>query len=247
MNFIDIHGRYHQKPITPERPYPGNNAFLFTGYAEMVGLKISYLEVLDAWVKSKTKYGYNRHPNGDKFPSSSHDELVGFYMTFNYVMPSLVNSQYENQYWQFCNLEGFKPTPWWKLNPIKVLIDFWRLYREEKPRTATNKYPYLWPIIFKHSAQHVYFYKRMAGVPTGIYLTIRFLLASAYTLEFGSLSSQVMLGFKLLALKGRGLSYFEQCVYDDFFKEVDFKQIVTEYFHPYENHPIITALQGKDL
>lgn len=250
MNFIDHHCRYHQNPVTDSNPYPGNNAFLYTGYASVLGMVPQHRikNIMYAWVLSQTAYGYDRHPNYDHTPASSHDEVVGIFMLnpLDHGSRLRLKTLKENHY-QVCNLDGFKPKAWWKLNPLRVIRDLWRLSREENPRKATYKYPYIWPITFSHAPEHVYFYHRMAGVKPGIYLELRFILASYFSINFGNPSGQTMLGFKLLALKKIGLTDDEEELYQYFFDRVDFIEVVRKYFAPYENHPINTALQYTDL
>lgn len=249
MLFIDEFGRYHQKPVTEDKPFPGNNAFLFSGYARVAGLydkdHLNLIKVWDCWDKCQTKYGYNRHPNKDPFPACSHDEIVGMFLLTGSLGCKLLEDKLSKQRYQVCNLDGFEPKSWLKLNPFKVIRDFWRLWREDKPRTSTYKYPYIWPICFGHAPEHIYFYKRAAGVDPGVYLTLRFVLASTFTVYFGGVSGRTMLGFKLQKLESMvGFNEEEQEVYNLFHNFVDFKQTVREYFSPYTDHPITEALQG---
>lgn len=249
MNFTDKYRRIHQKPVTESDPTPGNNAFLYSGYASVVGL-VSYhdkQEILYCWMDCLTDYGYNRHPDGNVYPASSHDELVGISLLYGVGMWPIL-PELERNKWQVCNLEGFEPKSWWKLNPLKVIRDFWRLSKEENPRKATYKYPYIWPIIFTIRPNHRYFIKRMGRKKPTIWETINHHLASSFTAANGSNSSKVMLGFKLIALRDTlRETYAEQGLRETIFEGMDFKDEVREYFSPYLEHPITLALQKIEL
>jgi hypothetical protein len=244
MNFQDSFGRFHQKPVTEDKQFPGNNAFCYSGYAYVVGkLNLAKTEIYRCWKMCQTEFGYNRHPNGDLEPASSHDELVGIFMVFDKAMASWVHT-YESQDWQVCNLPGFKPTKWYKLNTFKVIRDFWRLSREEKPRTATYKYPYIWPIVFRIRRHHIYFIKRCAGVRPSISETVSFVANTFFSMVVSiwtEKSKDVMLGFKFIKLKQLGLTTLEEVLLDEYRTCILFPSNVREYFSPFVEHPIVEA------
>lgn len=240
--YRDAYDRIHDKLVTPSDPFPCNNAFLYSAYALVAGLSIDIPRVQECFTRSQTKFGYNRHPDGKPIPASSHDELVGMMMMWPKGKCLQAYTQYQSQRFQICNLDGFVPIPWNKLNPLRVLINFWRLGQETNPRKATPNYPYIWPMVFKHSPQQVYFYRRCAGLEPGSYLSLRFLLASLFTIWRGSNSSVVMLGFKLWKLSEQmnGIEKMVRKIYDG---HRDFESEVRRYFPP--DHPIIKSLSGK--
>ncbi|HEY0752250.1 MAG TPA: hypothetical protein VGD26_13915 [Chitinophagaceae bacterium] len=242
-NYYDSFGRIHDKPVTAADPYPCNNSFLFTGEASLLNVPVDVTTVWRCYYgECATKYGYNRNPGGAPLPASSHDEIVGLFMmcaSSSLVMAGQLYDQLNERLFQVCNLEGFKPTPIYKLNPLKVVRDFWRLSREEKPRTATYKYPYIWPIVFRHLPQHTYFYARCAGIAPDFIHSAYHFFAGLHTVYRGNNSSRVMLGFKLLKLNKLGLTRTEKVLKWFYNKRVRFATEVVQYFP--KNHPIAIA------
>lgn len=233
--YYDKFGRLHDKPVTDTNPYPCNNSFLYSGEAAVLGVKIDSRQVIDCFDdECSVRYGFNRNPGGGIFPLSSHDEIVGLFMLGkdrHYIYGNL-----ERQYFQVCNLPDFKPTQLHKLNPIKVAFDFWRLSREENPRKATHKYPYIAPIVFRHAPQHTYFYARCASRETGIIHSLYFFIASMFTIFGSNNSSKVMLGFKLLKLKQLNYTLLEKLAAKIYNLKLNFREEVKVYFP--EGHPI---------
>lgn len=240
--YIDKHGRYHDKNVTPSTPFPCNNSFLYTGYASLVGAPVNVVPVLQCFKECSTEFGYNRNPDGDIFPASSHDEVVGLFMLMTKVGAKSLYEETKAQHFQVCNLPGFSPTPLYKLNPIKVVRDFWRLSREENPRKATFKFPYIAPIVFRHLPNHTYFYSRCAGNYISYVHAAYTFAASLSTIFLGSNSSKVMLGFKLLKLKKLGLTRTEKLLKLIYNAKVDFYREVLEYFPT--DHPITKAAEN---
>lgn len=241
MNYYDRHGRLHDKIVTATDPFPSNNSFLFSGEASLLGVPVDKLKVLSCWSKCQTDYGYFRNPDCKMLPASSHDEVVGIFMLSS-MFGDREKRHYEQlkeQRFQVCNLPGFVPTPWYKLNPFRVVRDYWRLSREENPRKAAHKYEYIWPIIFRHLPQHTYFYKRCAGlVPNFAHSAYNF-CAALHTIYRGDNSSRTMLGFKLLKLKKLGQTWHEKLLTKLYNRKLDFAAEVGKYFPT--DHPIAIA------
>ena len=236
--YRDSYGRIHDKPVSQSNPFPCNNAFLFSGYAKVCGIQDVSDNIQECFTLSQTQFGFNRHPDGKQLPASSHDELVGMMMLWPKYKCRQAVTHYQSQMFQICNLDGFVPIPWTKLNPLQVVSNFWRLSHEGNPRKATPSYPYIWPIAFKHAPQHVYFYHRCAVLAPGIYLTVRFFMASLFTIWHGSNSGQVMLGFKLWKLSGQR-NWVERVVAKLYSVQCDFEMEVRKSFPP--DHPIIES------
>lgn len=244
-HYQDIYKRFHDKPVTPEDPLPCNNTFLYSGYAYLLGLVPNHGQpVVTVFARCQTEYGYNRHPEGDIFPASSHDEVVGMYMLTK--MPKLTD-KWEKQGWQVCNQPDFKPTPWHKLNWFKVIMAYFIIAyhmltnKNYQPRHAVLLYPEIWPIAFKHAPQHVYFYKRCMGMNPGFYLLLHFFFASFYTIFFGGNSGKLMLGFKLRKISKKNNT--EKLVNWVYHKKVSLKDEVKKYFP--KDHPIVAAAEEK--
>ncbi|HXH73418.1 MAG TPA: hypothetical protein VNJ08_00530 [Bacteriovoracaceae bacterium] len=229
--YIDSYGRFHDRPVTIERPFPCNNSFTFSGYAHILGLIPSVEPIIECWTECQSGFGFTRNSDNDPLPGSSHDDLVGMAM----IAPQLV-MKYRAQNWQVCNFEGFGPKPLWKHNPFMVIWNFYKLSREIKPRTSTFHYPYIWPFTFRIAPQHTYFIERCAGLNPSLSRRIYFYLSSLHTIFQGSNSSKVMLGFKLMKLKESKLSSLYR-------KKVDFNSEVKKYFPA--DHPI--ALSCPDV
>lgn len=245
-NFIDEFGRWHSKPVKKSNPYPCNNAFLYSGYAYLLGLvsEDQAMEITPTWAEVQTKYGYNRHPNNDIFPNSAHDEIIG-----NELLGKLESwVVLYNRLWQCCNLPNFEPKRIWSLNPFRVIKDFYALSRERdekgrrNPRKFTYKYPYIWPICFRIMPQHTYFILRCSGSRVSTSHKIYFIAASLSTI----LSKDCcMLGFKLIKLDRIGMNWAEKLV-KRMFRRKDWIKSVEKEFEQYKDeHPIV--LKTKEL
>ncbi len=236
MKYVDSWGRYHDKPVTDADPYPCNNAFLFSGYASVLGMGVDRQNIQTCFVDCLTEYGFTRHPNREPFPGSSHDELVGMFMLLPVQLCRGMIRKYERQGWQICNWAVFSPRQWWALNPFKVIKEFYALSKREQPRKDTYFFPYVWPIAFRHRSHHTYYYKRRGLVPPSPWEHLSFTFASLFTVFRGTNSSKVMLGFKLLSLLDRGLSRKEQWILSIYDRFVNIGEETARYFP--KGHPI---------
>lgn len=239
-NYVDQYGRFHVKPVTEENPLPTNNAYLYTFYAKMVGLPVFLkgdIAVDLLMIRSKP---LSRHPK--VLPPTgvpiSHDEYVG--------VAGLSNSDNgradriidfgKHNYWQFCDIPGFKPSPFRKLVIDDVMAAYEDLANEDNPRKAIIKYPTLYPLAFYHRPDVQYFYYRCAGRLPGIFRTLFFIFAMLTTI-YKNDPRNVMLGFKFLKLKSIGFNFIEKMLYKVYQSKVDFKQNCRNYFP--EDHPIL--------
>lgn len=250
MNYFDFYGRLHDRPVTELRSFPCHNSFLFSGYASVLDIKLDKALIFEAWLRCQTTYGYNRHPDNKSVPLSSHDECVGMFMLEDISGAKDLYKKLERSRFQVCNLQDFKPAPIYKLNPLKVAADFYKLSKEENARKATWKYPYIAPVIFRNMFQHTYFYARCAGETVNPIHTAYFFLSSLSSIFLGNNSSRVMLGCKLLKLKQLvvdkqqlGQTLPEKLVTKIFNLRVDFVREVMEYFPT--AHPIVVAAVKK--
>lgn len=235
-NYIDKHGRWHTKPVTESDPYPTNNAYIYSFYAKQVGLSVSFsLEILGQLGSLETLV-LTRHPGSYHVPIS-HDEYVGVCGLNKHWANSSVNYGNKN-YFQYCDLKGFVPTPFYKLNIHNVIEGFDELKNEENPRTAVIKYPSIWNIAFWHRPEHQYFYYRCANRSPGIIRTLVFIGASLFTIRKKGQTS-VMLGFKLLKLMEKP-NLADRLVNLVMNKYGDFKGAAIKYFP--KDHPILTRL-----
>lgn len=242
-NYIDNHGRVHDKAISTTDSFPSNNSFAYSGYASLVGIKLDTIMIRQCWNKCQTEFGYNRNPDNKTFPLSSHDEVVGMFMLEDKEGTKALYKKLEQQRFQVCNLETFKPAPIYKLNPFKVAKDFYNLSKEENARKTTFKFPYIAPIIFRHMPQNTYFYARCAGVSVRCAHTLYWFGASLATIFGRNNSSKVMLGYKLLKLKKLGQSLPEKIITKLFNLRIDFGREVMEYFPT--AHPIVVHTLSK--
>lgn len=243
-NYWDKHGRLHHKPVTEENPYPSNNSFLYSGYASLVGVPVDVSSVQDCFVNCAGEYGYNRNPDGEILPASSHDEIVGLFMLYGKQhTPENFYNQLKKQYFQVCNLPEFLPKPLYKLNPVKTALELYALSKEDSPRKSTYKYPYILPVTFRHGPQHTYFYKRCASVSVSWLHSLYYFFACLSTIFGTNNSSKAMLGFKLLKLQSLGLNFTEKLILTIYNKYVKFGDEVKKYFP--EDHPITGAVSGR--
>ena len=242
-NFFDAHGRVHEHEVTADDGYPGNNGFVHTGYYYVAGGEVDLDKVNACFEACRTSYGYDRHPDKDQFPASSHDELVGMFLIATKQQAKVMYERYKAQGWQACNLDGFKPRSLWSLNPFKVMRDFYKLNKEPNPRKATHKYPYIWPITFRHMPQHTYFYARCAGERVGFFHTVWFTLSSMFTmLKDKNYSSKLMLGFKLAKLRTLGIKEIEGTILEIYDEEIDMYDMALRYYED-ESHPTVKLLK----
>lgn len=247
-NFVDAHGRWHSKPVKKSNPYPCNNAFLYSGYAYLLGLGINFPLLIGTWQACQRDFGYDRHPNGDIFPNSAHDELVGMALVCSVLHTTEELLRCEDNLWQVCNLPNFEPRRIWSLNPFRVIKDYYALFKERdeqgrrNPRKFTYKYPYIAPICFRITPQHTYFILRCSGSRVGILHSLYFIGASTFTILSGE---ACMLGFKLIKLDRIGMNWAEKLVKKMFNMKDWIKSVEKEFEQYKDEHPIV--LKTKEL
>lgn len=237
-DYIDKYGRYHVKPVTESNPLPTNNAYIYSFYAKMVGLPVTFTEEVIKDLVNVDLRPISRHP-GIKPPTTpaiSHDEYVGIAGLDKMAAEDVIFFG-ENNHFQYCDIEGFKPTPFRKLVINDVIAAYEDLANEEEnPRHAIIKYTVLYPIAFFHRPEQQYFYYRCAGKSPGTFRTLYFLFATIVSILQNDPKS-IMLGFKFLKFKELGLNFVEKMLYKLYKNRVDFKQNCRNYFPA--DHPIL--------
>lgn len=234
--YLDLYGRYHIKPVTEENPLPTNNAYIYSFYASMVGLPVVIAHPAISQLMNLDTIVLTRHP-GDNTPPISHDEYVGS-AGLDVIYATDIVEYGENNYWQFCDIEGFKPTPFHKLDINDVLSAYEELANdpETNTRKAVVKYPALHPIAFWHRPEQQYFYYRCAGRSPCIIRTIYFIIASLASI-FKKDKTSPMFGFKMLKFKQLKPTIIEKVLIKLHDKYGNWKEICNNYFP--KDHPIL--------
>ena len=80
-NYIDNYGRYHDKPVTDSNPVPSNNGWIYTAYADKLGLAVDKEKLAQCFSRCKLtdKKGRTyliRSPLKET-PPISRDEILG--------------------------------------------------------------------------------------------------------------------------------------------------------------------------
>jgi hypothetical protein len=118
-NYKDSYGRFHHKPVTSENPIPSNNGWIYTAYAEKVGVPVDKQALQNCADECRVwKNGFMafyRSP-GKEFPPQSRDEILGL-ASLGLLHPNL--SEHKN--W------NFSPTPLPKFSLGKFLKQLWQL------------------------------------------------------------------------------------------------------------------------
>lgn len=234
--YIDDLGRWHIKPVTESNRYPTNNAYIYSFYAKMVGLSVVITNPAISQLMNLDEKVLTRHP-GDNTPPISHDEYVGA-AGLDIIYATDIVEYGENNYWQFCDIEGYVPTPWRKLVIDDVMAAYEGLANdpETNTRKAIVKYPALYPFAFWHRPEQQYFYYRCAGRTPGIIRSLYFFFATLVSI-FKKDKTSPMLGFKVLKLKKLGPNILEKALIKLFDKYGNWKEICKKYFP--EDHPIL--------
>jgi hypothetical protein len=76
-NYVDQYGRYHDKPVTEVNSVPSNNGWIYTAYAQKVGLPIDDYKLRYAAELCDQGYGVLWRSPGKELPPMSRDEILG--------------------------------------------------------------------------------------------------------------------------------------------------------------------------
>jgi hypothetical protein len=251
MKFQDEYGRWHHNPIKEGEKYSSNNPYIYSAECKVMGLPISSLHIFSCYRLSITTYGFNRHPD-KTLPAISHDEAIAVSYLFKdtgFSKQEVKNWEYHH--WQVCNLPGFKPKSFLKLNWIKVVKALLEINRLDKlykktngeegkqARHATVDFPEVHPVAFHMGGWKRYLIKRHAGVKTTLYEKISFLTSKLFTIYLGKInSSKRLLGFQLLMIENK--SIIEKLLSVLFNRRHDLKEIAAGEYH--SKHPILSKL-----
>jgi len=135
MNFIDQYSRYHDKPVTTSNPVPSNNGWIYTAYAEKLGLTLDYYKLENCFRQCKEidpdtgRLFLVRSPFKD-LPPMSRDEVLGM-AALGFLKPQHLNG------W------NFSPFSLPKFNLIKTVQQFIELYGKHRN--------YLWQNNMSHT------------------------------------------------------------------------------------------------
>lgn len=174
MNFWDHLGRLHTKPVTDTNPYPTNNAYIYTAYYSVLYDLIAHPTLPD-------KMPFSRHPYKKDQPPISHDELHGVSILDQNLAADIVDYLDDNHN-QFCDIEGFTPNPFYKLNWFKVLPALYTVFTADNQRHETLNNPVMWNVAFWQRPEYRWFYKRAAGRTPTVYERIVFTIARSISI-----------------------------------------------------------------
>lgn len=80
-NYQDAYSRYHHRPITAADPFPSNNGWLFSAYAQKLGLPTDRNKLEQCYAKCRVHVWDNhnsvRRNPGENVPPLSRDEILG--------------------------------------------------------------------------------------------------------------------------------------------------------------------------
>lgn len=129
-NYVDLYGRYHDKPVTDSDPVPSNNGWIYTAYVDKAGLPVDSNQLDYYFVECHVDFeGFPtralfRSP-GKSTPPISRDEILGV------VSLGLLKNESEIiQDW------NFSPYPLPKFSLIKLVKQLWEL----RPGLLADKY-----------------------------------------------------------------------------------------------------------
>ena len=75
-NYVDQYGRYHDAPVTVSEPIPSNNGWIYTAYAQKMGLPVDFYKLKYCYEFSEQDGVLWRSP-GKALPPMSRDEILG--------------------------------------------------------------------------------------------------------------------------------------------------------------------------
>jgi hypothetical protein len=251
MKFQDKWSRWHHKPIKDGQQYSSGNGWIYTAECKSVGLEVDQKLLETCFEQSLTEYGFSRHPDSVNI-GISHDEVIGAAAS---LQGSKIFEQaykrWEKQGWQICDIKGFKPTPWTKLNLVEVVISFYEIYKLDKLYTKTNGksglkarhatllFSNVFPIAFHMNGWKRYLIKKHHGVRPSVYETMHWFLSKLVTVCRKDITpGKRILGFQLKLIKNKNI--FDKILVALFENKNNLKEISADEYHP--NHPILEKL-----
>jgi hypothetical protein len=251
MKFQDKWSRWHHKPIKEGKVYSSGNGWVYTAECKAMGLSSDTEQLSKCFKASLTKYGFSRHPDAHNV-GISHDEVIGAFACFQGtdVMKESYH-KWESQGWQICDVAGFKPVPWLKLDWYGVLKDFYEIYKLDKlynstggkegikARHSTLLFPRVFPIAFHMGGWKRYLIKKHYGVRPTVGETFKWFVSKLVTIYTKEITpGKRILGFQLKLLRNK--SVLDKILEHLFNKRNNLKQIVAAEYH--KDHPILEKL-----
>lgn len=175
MNFFDYLGRLHTKPVTEYNGLPTNNAYTYSFYYQVLTKKNIEWKGDKDLAELIEVMPFSRHPYKPGQPPISHDEITGV-CGLDIMAARDICGFLSVNHNQFCDIPGFVPTPFYKLNPFKVIPALYTVYKEENQRSETLNHPVMHPIAFYQQPQYRWFYKRAAGINPSLFEKVVFTL-----------------------------------------------------------------------
>lgn len=92
--YIDSYGRYHHKPVTESNPIPSNNGWIYTAYADKLGMAVDKEKLRQCFDRCVTvdnsKFQYLQRSPGRFLPPISRDEILGM-AALGFLKPEHLN------------------------------------------------------------------------------------------------------------------------------------------------------------
>jgi hypothetical protein len=167
---------------------------------------------------------FSRHPKElyDLLqPPISHDEITGVCI-LNQEAAKKICEYLKNNHNQFCDLVGFKASPFYKLNWFKVIPALLKVAKADNQRHDTLNNPAMWELAFWQQPQYRWFYKRAAGISPSLwekfmFLTMRFISILSWKKE----DPNLLLYFSLLYLrKDNNLGFEGKLIFDMMIRKI---------------------------
>lgn len=251
MKFQDKWSRWHHKPIKDGQLYSSGNGWIYTAECKAVGLPTDRRLLERCFQESLTQYGFSRHPDVYNV-GISHDEVIGAFASLQGLrVLEQAYTRWKKQGWQICDVAGFKPVPWSKLDWLGVAMDFYEIYKLDKlytktggekglkARHATMLFPRVFPIAFHMNGWKRYLIKKHYGVRPTLYETAHWFVSKLVTIYRKEITpGKRILGFQLKLLKKKNI--LDKALEYLFNKKNNLKQIAAAEYH--KDHPILEKL-----
>lgn len=210
--YQDFWARWHHKPCTNGEP-SSNNGWIYTAYAYHLGLDFNFMELTDCYEEcERGNWPKSDRSPGKLYPPLSRDEVLGLY-----VCGLITFKQLKINYWQFCNIPGFIPTPLYKVNWFKAARAAWKIRKAH--RNALWEEFDLWHFGFRLPPQDTWFILKVADIKPSFIHTLYFYISSVLTLFSEGSSGKLILWLKLKELKMEGSMLFKFLEWENAFME----------------------------
>lgn len=115
-NYKDSYGRFHHKPVTVANPIPSNNSWLFTAYAEKVGVPVDKQALGNCFNLCRVDDKTHLRSPGQVDPPISRDEILGM-VALGLFKPKIGTALSWN----------FSPRELPQFSPLKLIKQLWQL------------------------------------------------------------------------------------------------------------------------